>query len=815
MVRLKSSPALVGVAGFALLMLGTAIVVSVGAQTSASALAVSGPYELYCPGTPVGNVVLNDATTSGTLSPAAPTSGQQFTLTGYQTLVSLPQSLAEAAGAILPYLEGSATAQIDASGATPATTSIGPLNFNVPIPSPVPSTGVGLSLPVTPQTVGPFTATSSDITVQEDANASLSLTVAGQALALTCTAYPNNSITPSGITTSTPTASPIAPVIANAGSGTTTTTAPGTTSTTGPPTTLTGAYELYCPGTPVGTVVLNDAMTSATLSPTAPTVGQSFSITGYQTAVNLPSSLAQAAAAVGGPSLMGSASTQIDASGATPATTPEGPFNFNVPFPSPIPDSGITLSLPDTPATISGFTATSTGITIEQDSSASLTLTVAGNALALTCQSYPNNTVTPSGITTVVPTVSPIAPVIALAGGGSTSTTTVTPTTTTTVVSVTTTSPTSTTSTPGVTTTVASTTTTQGQTTTTSAGTTTSSPTPTTTTSGAAPIEVGPGPQTTYTVQSQPAAGSCHYTFNGPYPLPDPNCTPGAISPAVTQATIQSTICVSGYTDTVRPPDSITNKEKTGSAAAYGYTGSFSTGEYDHLIPLEVGGDPNDSHNLWLEPNDKPNATSVNNTKDVLETKLKDLVCKGTITLAAAQQAIASNWVTAYQTYVGPLSGTTTSPSSTTPTSATSKSSSPPKAQVVTASSRSLAFTGPGPGLRTATVVGALLILLGFLMLALADVPRRALWQLVHVGPRGWKGRRVDHKGTTGKMSVRVGPTSFSHGDRPITASADGWYRDPFAVHEERLFKLGRATPLVRDHGVESNDAPPEAHRDL
>ena len=407
---------------------------------------------------------------------------------------------------------------------------------------------------------------------------------------------------------------------------------------------------------------------------------------------------------------------------------------------------------------------------------------------------------------------------IAVAGGGSTSTTTVPPVTTTTVPPVTTTtSPTSTTSTPGVTTTVASTTTTQGQTTTTSASTTTSSPTPTTTTSGAAPIQVGPGPQATYTVQPQPAAGSCHYTFNGPYPLPDPNCTPGAISPAVTQATIQSTICVSGYTDTVRPPTSVTDPEKTGSAAAYGYTGSFSTAEYDHLIPLEVGGDPNDSANLWVEPNDKPNATSVNNTKDVLETKLKDLVCNGTITLAAAQQAIASNWVTAYQTYIGPLSGVTTSPSSTTPTSSASKSSSPPKAQVITASSRSLAFTGPGPGLRTATVVGVLLILLGFVMLALADVPRRALWKLAHAGPQGWKNRSVDHKRTTGKVDAAVEPTSemiFSHGDRPVTASADGWYRDPFAAHEERLFKEGRPTPVVRDGGVGSFDEPPEHYAD-
>ena len=40
--------------------------------------------------------------------------------------------------------------------------------------------------------------------------------------------------------------------------------------------------------------------------------------------------------------------------------------------------------------------------------------------------------------------------------------------------------------------------------------------------------------------------------------LPDPNCTPGAIDTAVTQDNIDSTICASGYTATVRPANSVT-----------------------------------------------------------------------------------------------------------------------------------------------------------------------------------------------------------------------------------------------------------------
>jgi hypothetical protein len=176
---------------------------------------------------------------------------------------------------------------------------------------------------------------------------------------------------------------------------------------------------------------------------------------------------------------------------------------------------------------------------------------------------------------------------------------------------------------------------------------------PPTTTSPTFPsgIEVGPGPQATYAVQPQPALGSCHYGYSGPYPLPDPHCTPGAISPQVTQGTISSTICSSGYTETVRPPEDVTEPEKLASARAYGYTGSLHTAEYDHLIPLELGGDPNDPANLWVEPNDRAGATTVYNSKDTLESRLNSPVCSGQMTLAAARQAIATNWVAAYQEY--------------------------------------------------------------------------------------------------------------------------------------------------------------------
>jgi hypothetical protein len=152
-------------------------------------------------------------------------------------------------------------------------------------------------------------------------------------------------------------------------------------------------------------------------------------------------------------------------------------------------------------------------------------------------------------------------------------------------------------------------------------------------------------------VQPQSAPGTCHYRWIGTDPLPDPACTPGATNPQVTPADITTTVCARGWTATVRPPTSVTGPEKAASAAAYGYQGPSSTAEYDHLIPLELGGDPNDPANLWIEPNDRPAATSFANAKDGLENRLRSLVCAGQLPLAEAQRAIATDWVAALQRF--------------------------------------------------------------------------------------------------------------------------------------------------------------------
>ena len=112
----------------------------------------------------------------------------------------------------------------------------------------------------------------------------------------------------------------------------------------------------------------------------------------------------------------------------------------------------------------------------------------------------------------------------------------------------------------------------------------------------------------------------------------DPTRTPGVLNPDVTQANIRSTICRRGWTATIRPPVSYTNALKLKQMRQYGETGSLSNYQEDHLISLELGGNPTDPRNLWPEP--YPRASDV----DKIENELNSEVCCGQLTLAQAQQ---------------------------------------------------------------------------------------------------------------------------------------------------------------------------------
>ena len=111
-----------------------------------------------------------------------------------------------------------------------------------------------------------------------------------------------------------------------------------------------------------------------------------------------------------------------------------------------------------------------------------------------------------------------------------------------------------------------------------------------------------------------------------------PALTPGALNPAVSQGNIGSTICVSGWTATVRPPPEYTDALKLKQMREYGETGGPSDYQEDHLISLELGGDPRDPRNLWPEPRGR--AEKV----DRIENELNRKVCSGAMSLAEAQR---------------------------------------------------------------------------------------------------------------------------------------------------------------------------------
>lgn len=111
------------------------------------------------------------------------------------------------------------------------------------------------------------------------------------------------------------------------------------------------------------------------------------------------------------------------------------------------------------------------------------------------------------------------------------------------------------------------------------------------------------------------------------------------LNPAVTPATIGETICVYGWTASVRPSYGMTNRIKSELLRKAGLTDAVkSRFELDHIIPLSLGGAPADPRNLQLQP------WSEATEKDRVEACLPRLVCEGRLGLEEARRAIWSNW---------------------------------------------------------------------------------------------------------------------------------------------------------------------------
>lgn len=123
----------------------------------------------------------------------------------------------------------------------------------------------------------------------------------------------------------------------------------------------------------------------------------------------------------------------------------------------------------------------------------------------------------------------------------------------------------------------------------------------------------------------------------------------GALNPDVTPDNIHQTICVPGYTKSVRPAPVYTKGVKRELLREAGIDKSHMPDyELDHIIPLALGGHPRKLENLQLQPWEGPDGAK---RKDRVEAKLHCLVCSGQVTLTDAQREISEDWQAAYHRY--------------------------------------------------------------------------------------------------------------------------------------------------------------------
>jgi len=135
---------------------------------------------------------------------------------------------------------------------------------------------------------------------------------------------------------------------------------------------------------------------------------------------------------------------------------------------------------------------------------------------------------------------------------------------------------------------------------------------------------------------------------------PDRRLTPGATNQDIDQQNVGSTICNPEWsTKLIRPPEDYTHRLKREQIEQYGYADQdLRDYEEDHLIPLELGGNPTDPKNLWPEPYRTSIPDGGAHFKDQVENYLHKEVCAGNMPLEEAQKEIATDWYRIYLTDV-------------------------------------------------------------------------------------------------------------------------------------------------------------------
>jgi hypothetical protein len=139
---------------------------------------------------------------------------------------------------------------------------------------------------------------------------------------------------------------------------------------------------------------------------------------------------------------------------------------------------------------------------------------------------------------------------------------------------------------------------------------------------------------------ASPGGGAAELYF------PDPDLTPGALNPDVTQSNLGQTVCLPGWLAQIQPPASYLEEQKARQMSALRLDGATADYREDHLVPLCAGGHPTDPRNLWPQRVEGDWNAKV---KDQFEAAVCLRLCRGELTLEAGRAMfLEPDWREAY-----------------------------------------------------------------------------------------------------------------------------------------------------------------------
>lgn len=149
-------------------------------------------------------------------------------------------------------------------------------------------------------------------------------------------------------------------------------------------------------------------------------------------------------------------------------------------------------------------------------------------------------------------------------------------------------------------------------------------------------MTVAPSRHITYPEELPP--GRCLVGGTPPKQYPLWLCVPGVVTSGVNESNYRTTACDPRYARHMRPPAAEIRE------AIRRVRGEFRLGPTAHwrldwLVPVSLGG-ANDLRNLWPVPTPETATLKKKVDGDVLRA-----VCAGTVSLTAAQSAMAGDWV--------------------------------------------------------------------------------------------------------------------------------------------------------------------------